>query len=251
MKKLFFALSLPVLAMISQAYLNVPAAGYAIGDTVEDFKLENIDGAWIQFSDFMGEGGAVVVFTCNTCPYAQLYEDRLIKLNDEFSGKGFPILAINPNDPKMKPGDSFEAMKKRSADKGFTFPYVFDAEQTIFPKFGATRTPHAYVVDSDMKLRYIGAIDDNPQNATEVKTNYIKDAIAAIKAGMDPDPLTTKAIGCGIKARKAQWGDADFPVGEEVTSIYQSAARNKRTFQSTNAVVWLPFQPQIAITQLV
>ncbi len=251
MKKLFFALSLLVLAMISQAYLNVPAAGYAIGDTVEDFKLENIDGAWIQFSDFMGEGGAVVVFTCNTCPYAQLYEDRLIKLNDEFSGQGFPILAINPNDPKMKPGDSFEAMKKRSADKGFTFPYVFDAEQTIFPKFGATRTPHAYVVDSTDRVFSSKAVGEPPLILSISVFNAIKDAIAAIKAGTDPDPLTTKAIGCGIKARKAQWGDADFPVGEEVTSIYQSAARKRRTFQSTNAVVWLPFQPQIAINQLV
>ena len=204
MKKLFFVLSIFVFALVTQAYLMVLPTGYAIGDTVEDFKLQNIDESWIELSEFMGEGGAVVVFTCNTCPYAQLYEDRLIKLNNDFSGQGFPVLAINPNDPKMKPGDSFEAMKKRSADKGFTFPYVFDAEQTVFPKFGATRTPHAFVIDRDMKLRYIGGIDDNPQNAAEVEVNYIESAIAAIKAGNDPDPLTTKAIGCGIKARKAK-----------------------------------------------
>ena len=203
MKKLFFALSLLVCAMMTQAYLSVPTSGYAIGDKVEDFKLKNIDGSWIQFSDFAGDGGAIVVFTCNTCPYAQLYEDRLIKLNDQFSGQGFPILAINPNDPKMKPGDSFEAMQQRSADKGFTFPYVFDAEQTIFPRFGATRTPQAYVIDSEMKLRYSGAIDDNPQNGADVSINYLENAIAAVKAGNDPDPLTVKAIGCGIKARKS------------------------------------------------
>ena len=204
MKKLFFAMSLLGLGFIFQASIFTPFSSYSIGDTVEDFKLKSVDGTWIQLSDYMGDGGVVIIFTCNTCPYAQLYEDRIIELHNTYADKGYPVLAINPNDPKMKPGDSFEAMQKRSSDKGFTFPYVFDEMQEIFPRFGATRTPHTYVVDSEKKLRYIGAIDDNPQNSNEVKTNYITNAIEAIASGNDPDPLTTKAIGCGIKARKAQ-----------------------------------------------
>ena len=205
MKKLIFASTLISLMLVAQSFTNsTPVTSYAIGDTVEDFKLQNVDGSWIQLSDYMGEGGAIVIFTCNTCPYARLYEQRIIELHNESKEIGYPVLAVNPNDPTMKPGDSFEAMQKRSADKGFTFPYVFDAEQDVFPKFGATRTPQAYLIDSEMTLRYIGAIDDNPQSASDVKVNYISSAIAAVEDGQDPDPTTTKAIGCGIKFRKAQ-----------------------------------------------
>ena len=204
MKKLMIVLSLFALLIVFQASTIALVNGYEIGDTVEDFKLQNVDGAWIKFSDYIGEGGAIVIFTCNTCPYAQLYEDRITKMHNELSESGFPVLAINPNDPTMKPGDSFEAMKKRSTDKGFSFPYVFDQTQEVFPKFGAQRTPHVFIVDNTMKLRYIGAIDDNPQNADAVKTNYVINAVKAIKLGNDPDPLTTKAIGCGIKAKKMQ-----------------------------------------------
>ncbi len=204
MKKLFFVATLMGLMALIQSFTSLtPAVGYAIGDTVEDFRLENVDGSWIQFSEY-AESGAIVIFTCNTCPYAQLYEQRIIELQNEYKSKGYPVLAINPNDPTMKPGDSFEAMRNRASEKEYTFPYVFDAEQTVFPKFGATRTPHAFVVDNQMKVRYIGAIDDNPQSAAEVKVNFVSNAIAAIEEGQDPDPLTTKAIGCGIKARKAQ-----------------------------------------------
>ena len=201
MKNVFFILTVLGAMLILQSNISPLSNGYAIGDKVDDFRLQNVDGEWIQFSNYMGEGGVVVIFTCNTCPYAQLYEDRINALHQNYREQGFPVLAINPNDPGIKPGDSFEAMKTRSNEKSFSFPYVFDAEQSVYPIFGATRTPHVFLVDNEMTLRYIGAIDDNPQSPGAVNTKYVEDAIAAIKDGRDPEPNTTKAIGCGIKAR--------------------------------------------------
>ncbi len=193
-----------VCAVAILAFVNPIAktSSYGINDVVEDFTLTNVDGADIQLSTYMGEKGAIIIFTCNTCPYAQLYEDRIIDMHNTYAEQGYPVLAINPNDPSMKPGDSFEKMQARAEEKSFPFPYVFDEAQEVFPKFGATRTPHVFLIDGEMKLRYVGGIDDNPQNASAVKTNYVASAIEAIQQGADPDPQTTKAIGCGIKYRK-------------------------------------------------
>jgi hypothetical protein len=152
----------------------------------------------------MGEQGTILIFTCNTCPYAQMYEDRIIAMHERFSKKGFPVLAINPNDVIQKPGDSFENMKKRSEQKGFTFPYLLDVDQEVYPRFGATNTPQVFLLGSDMRLRYSGAIDDNPQDAAAVKMNYVENAVQALMADENPEPSRTKAIGCGIKAKKKE-----------------------------------------------
>ena len=176
--------------------------GYKIGDTAEDFALKNVDGETVSLSDYENAKGYIVTFTCNTCPYAKAYEDRLIDLHNKYASQGYPVVAINPNDPAMKPGDSVEEMKVRAKDKGFPFAYLFDEGQMVFPKFGATRTPHVFLLDKDMVVKYIGAIDDNAQDASAVKTKYVEDAIAAMEAGKNPDPSTTKAVGCGIKSKK-------------------------------------------------
>ena len=123
--------------------------------------------------------------------------------HERHAANGFPVIAINPNDPEVKEGDSFNAMKVRAKEKGFSFPYLFDAGQAVFPQYGATKTPHVYVLDKNMEVKYIGAIDDNPQDATAVGDKYVDEAVAAIKAGKNPTPATTKAIGCSIKAKKA------------------------------------------------
>jgi peroxiredoxin len=198
---------LPLFALFAGLLLLTSASvsmggGYQIGDKAEDFKLQNVDGSWVQLSEFI-EDGAIVIFTCNTCPWAQLYEDRIIELHEEFAPQGFPVLTINPNDPEVQPGDSFEAMKKRSAEKEFPFPYVFDAEQEVYPKFGATRTPHVFLLSEDLTVQYIGGIDDSAQDASGVTVNYVAEAIKAVKAGEKPDPATTKAIGCSIKVKRS------------------------------------------------
>lgn len=186
----------------------VSTDGIGIGDEAPWFNLMNIDGKWYSFDnikDANGETpkGYIIIFTCNTCPYAEASEQRIIDLHNTYSPKGYPVVAIQPNDPKIKPGDSFEAMKSNAQAKGFTFLYLLDEGQEVFPKYGATKTPEVYLTDSDRIVRYHGAIDDSVRDASNVKVKFVEDAIAAIENGQKPDPDTTKAIGCGIKASKS------------------------------------------------
>ena len=177
-------------------------SGYDIGDIATDFNLENIDGKFVSLSDFNDAKGFIIVFTCNTCPYAVLYEDRIEALNKKYASQGYPLIAIMPNNVQTKPGDSMKSMKQRAIDKGFTFPYLIDAGQKIYPQYGATKTPHVYILESTTRgpvVRYIGGIDDNYKDATLVKTNYVEDAIEALKKGNLIKQTTTKAIGCSIK----------------------------------------------------
>ena len=201
MKKLVGIVVFASLAMILFVSATRPfGEGYKIGDKIEDFTLKNIDGKMVTLSDYNAEG-YIVIFTCNTCPYAVMYEDRIIELHNKYADKGWPVVAINPNDPSIKSGDSFEAMQVRAKEKGFPFNYLFDEAQTVYPKFGATRTPHVFLVDKNMILRYIGAIDNNAQDPESVTTRYVENAIESIRKGEQPEPAITKAIGCTIKAK--------------------------------------------------
>jgi len=190
-----------ILTLLGSATI-VLAQGYKVGSQVEDFELKNIDGEMVSLSDYENVDGYVVIFTCNHCPFAKAYEDRIIDLHNTYAPQGFPLIAINPNDPEIKPEDSFENMQQRAEEKGFTFKYLFDQEQTIYPRFGATKTPHAYLIDKDMRVRYIGAIDDNYKSEEDVQETYLIDAIEALKEGKNPSPSFTKAIGCTIKAAR-------------------------------------------------
>lgn len=173
--------------------------GLEPGDTAPDFELMNIDSTMVSLASYEDINGYIVIFTCNHCPYAVAYEDRIIELHNTFAPQGYPVVAINPNDPEIVPDDSFENMKVRAAEKDFPFKYLFDAEQTVFPAYGATRTPHVFLLDKDRVVQYIGAIDDNHSDAAAVEVKYLEDAIEALQEGQSPDPATTKAIGCTIK----------------------------------------------------
>lgn len=176
--------------------------GYKIGDIAEDFSLENVDGKMVSLSDYKDAKGFIVTFTCNTCPYAVMYEDRIIALDKKYASKGYPVIAIMPNNTSIKPGDSMDAMKERAKSKGFTFPYLIDAKQEVFPKFGATKTPHIFVLDkteSGLVVQYIGAIDDNYKDASAVNTKYVENAVDALIEGNEVPQKETKAIGCTIK----------------------------------------------------
>lgn len=180
--------------------------GYKIGDIVKDFSLENIDNKMVSLAS-LGEEvkGATVVFTCNTCPYAVMYEDRLVELSKKAKEAGYPIIAIMPNDLSVKPDDSLDKMKERAKDKAFDFPYVIDAKQEVYPQFGATKTPEVYVLDKTaegFKVAYHGAIDDNHEDAAAVQVNYVNKAFDALGKGEVVDPGSTKAIGCSIKVKK-------------------------------------------------
>lgn len=193
---------LTVILLSGFATSNKIINGYKIGDEITSINLMNVDDTMVSLNDFPEALGFIIIFTCNTCPYAVASEDRIIALDKEFKDKGYPVIAINPNNPEVKSGDSFELMKKRSKEKGFTFPYLFDEGQKIYPQFGATKTPHVYIVQKENDkniVKYIGAIDDNVRDASNVKERFAANAINELIAGMEITVKETKAIGCSIK----------------------------------------------------
>ena len=183
------------------------AQGLKVGDTAPSFNLKNIDDSMVSLNNFSEEKGVIVIFTCNHCPYSVAYEDRIVAIDKEYKAKGYPVVAINPNDPISYPEDSFEAMKVRAQEKGFGFPYLFDEEQLIYPQYGATKTPHVYVLKNTKEgfsVAYIGAIDNNSRDVSAVTEKYLTNAIDDLLAGKSPRLTTTKAIGCSIKPKKKE-----------------------------------------------
>jgi peroxiredoxin len=200
-----FIIMIMLTTLITGTGASVSASGYQPGDKAGDFKLKNIDGKWVSLSDYSNAKGFIIIFTCNHCPYAKAYEDRIIALDKKYAPLGFPVIAINPNDAVAYPDDSFENMQKRAKEKGFTFPYLYDEEQKVYPMFGATRTPHIFVLSksgTEMTVEYIGAIDDNYEDASKVSVKYVENAVDALLNGKKPETTLTKAVGCSIKARK-------------------------------------------------
>lgn len=178
-------------------------SGYEIGDVATDFSLKNIDNKMVSLKDYKDAKGFIVIFTCNHCPYAVAYEDRIVALDKKYKKLGYPVIAINPNNPEINKDDSFDKMIVRAKEKGFTFPYLFDEGQKIYPQYGATKTPHVYILEKTAKgniVRYIGAIDDNYEDEKAVKVNYVEDAVNSLLKGKEVEVKTTKAIGCSIKA---------------------------------------------------
>ncbi|HLU50671.1 MAG TPA: thioredoxin family protein [Flavobacteriaceae bacterium] len=178
--------------------------GYHIGDKADDFSLKDVSGKMISLADLPDTKGYIVIFSCNTCPFVVAYEDRMIELHNKYSSKGFPVVAINPNDPELSPGDSFEKMQERANEKKFPFFYVFDETQEVFKKYGATRTPHVFLLEKTTEgniVRYIGAIDDNHKDATAVQEKFLENAVDALLEGREVETTSTKAIGCTIKVK--------------------------------------------------
>jgi peroxiredoxin len=181
----------------------------AIGAAAPAFELQGTDGkkhSLAQITSAHGEvpapGATVVVFTCNACPYAKAYEPVLIDLAKKFADRGVAWVLINPNDPKIQPDDSFEKMVVRAKEKSYPFPYLFDATQETARAYGASRTPHVFLLDSKRVVRYRGRIDDN-QDREQVKTHDLVDAVEAVLAGREVANNSTKAFGCTIKWKKA------------------------------------------------
>ena len=205
--KNFIQMSLLTLLFICASaftFTTPPSDGYSIGDKAADFSLKNIDEEMVSLSDFTSAKGFIVIFTCNTCPYAQIYEDRIESLNKKYASKGYPVIAIQPNDTDIKPGDNLDAMKQRAKEKGFTFPYLIDKSQTVYPKYGATKTPHVFILEKTSEgniVRYIGAIDDNFKSADLVTTKYAENAVDALLNQKTVTLTETKAIGCTIKSK--------------------------------------------------
>ncbi len=201
MKKLIFSLTVLLLATSA-----INAVGpYKAGDNVSDFSLKNIKGEMYSLSKATDAKGFIVVFSCNTCPVVIKYEERIKDLHKEFSSKGYPVVAINSNDKGVSPGDSYEAMQKAAKAKGFSFEYLYDENQEVARSFGATNTPHVYLLSKngdELKVEYTGAIDNNADNASNADKKYVADAIYALLKEDEVPLNSTKAIGCTIKWKK-------------------------------------------------
>lgn len=205
MKKTFLIITgiLVVAAILFTNASSENIQGYEVGDYAMDFSLKNVDGKMVSLADYKNAKGFMVIFTCNTCPYAKAYEQRIIDLDKKFSAKEFPVIAINPNDVSQSSGDSMSEMVKRSNEKNYPFPYLRDDVQEVTAAYGASKTPHVFVLNKEsagkFKVEYIGAIDDSPREASDVSERYVEDAVNALLSGNKPEVKGKRAIGCTIK----------------------------------------------------
>jgi peroxiredoxin len=196
-----------ILGLMFVSFQLAANAQVKIGDYVDDFNLKNVDGSYYSLKNEKNAKGFIVIFTCNHCPFSQLYEQRIIALDNTYRPQGFPVVAINPNDAQKVPEDSYEAMVKRARDLRFPFPYLHDETQQTARQFGALRTPHVFILIKDkenknaFKVAYIGAIDDDPEDVKTNKIKYVEEAVNALLKGKQPKIQQTKAIGCTIKWR--------------------------------------------------
>ena len=199
MKK-YITLVLVFTAILSQAQSKTLKAG----ETAPDFKLKNVDNKEISFESYPKAKGFIVVFTCNTCPYAIAYEQRILDLDKKFKSQGYPVIAINPNDPEASKADTFDKMQDLAKAKKYSFPYLFDQGQVVTDQYGAKHTPHLFVVSKTEKgtvVEYTGAIDNDPEGTKMEKTKYVEDVIASLLSNKKPAITETKEIGCTVKRK--------------------------------------------------
>lgn len=163
------------------------------------YEMTGTDGETYSLASLAGENGVLVVFSCNTCPYVMAWQDRYNALAETAAAHGIGMIAINSNEGQRDGADSMEAMQEHAAEHGYEFPYVVDTNHVLADAFGATRTPHVFLLDGEMKLVYRGAIDDSPRDASAVKDAYLMDALGALGAGKSIDMATTRSVGCSIK----------------------------------------------------
>lgn len=170
-----------------------------IGQRASDFCLPGVDGKDHTLQLYKDKRIVVVVFTCNHCPYAQAYEERLIAVQADYAGKGVQFIAINPNDSSGYPEDGFDNMVRRAKQRNFNFPYLRDEGQRVARSFGAEYTPQVFVLNSKLELRYVGRVDDNWQHPDKARSHNLRDAIEALLLHKKIENPVTHAIGCTIK----------------------------------------------------
>jgi len=205
MKKKIALFAIVTIVFGATAFKQAATTGYQIGDVATDFNLRNVDGKMVKLADFKKAKGFIVVFTCNHCPFSKAYEQRIINLHNKFAAKGYPVIAINPNDAKREPEDSYAMMQELAKAKKYPFVYLHDETQQIAKIYGATRTPHVFVLKKTKAgntLAYIGGIDDNYEDDKLAQEKYVELAVNALLNGKTITKTNTKAIGCSIKWKK-------------------------------------------------
>lgn len=176
-------------------------ANLRLGDPVIPFRLPGTDGRQHGVDDYAQARALVVIFSCNHCPYVRAWEDRMIAIQRDYAPRGVQFLVISSNDPEQYPEDSFERMKERAQQKGYNFPYLYDATQEVARAYGAERTPEVFVFDQQRRLCYHGAIDDHHEDPQKVRQHYLREALDAVLEGRQPPVTNTAPVGCTIKWR--------------------------------------------------
>jgi len=169
-----------------------------LGAPAPDFDLPGVDGKNHSLGSFKDKPVLVVIFSCNHCPYVKAYEDRMVSIQGDYAAKGVQLVAINSNDDKAYPEDSFPEMVKRAKEKGFNFPYLRDAPQKVVEAYGGICTPHVFAFDRSRKLRYRGRIDDSKEEG-KVTTHDLRNALDDLVAGNPVRVADTRPFGCSIK----------------------------------------------------
>lgn len=164
-----------------------------------DYVMAEVSGKDITLSDVKGENGTLLIFTCSTCPYVRAWEDRYLSISKLAKENNIGMIVVNPNEAIRNNGASLEDMKARSKEIGYTFPHALDRDHQLADAYGATRTPHVYLMDKNNTLVFVGAIDDNSRSASDVQEHYLADAIVELSAGKAMSRSHTRAIGCTIK----------------------------------------------------
>jgi len=239
-----FALAVFFLATATKA-VESPAT-LPLGATAPDFTLPGVDDRDWSLGDFASAKVLVVVFTCNHCPTAQYYEERIKEFVKDYTDKDVRLVAISPNDPKSVRldelgwtdlSDTFAEMKIRARDHAFNFPYLYDGDtETVSRSYGPVATPHVFLFDQSRKLRYRGAIDDS-ERVEKVTRHYLRDAVDALLAGREPVPTQTKVVGCSIKwaGKEAQVKAYLARLAAEPVSISLAGTNDLRALRTNDA----------------
>ena len=167
----------------------------------QDLKMKDVNGKELALKDLKSKNGTLVIFSCNTCPFVVAWEGRYNEIADIAAKNGIKMVAVNSNEAYRDDEDSMEAMREHAKKQGYKFPYLLDKNSELADAFGATRTPHVYLFDKDMKLVYRGAIDNSAKDASAVTAPYLKNALQNLGAGKEIDPNSTKSLGCSIKRK--------------------------------------------------
>ena len=181
---------------------NLATNNLKIGSSAPDFNMTGIDGKKYSLNSFADKKVLIVIFSCNHCPYVQAYEDRIKQIQSDYATKGVSVVAINSNEDKGYPEDSFENMKKRAAEQNFNFLYLRDEDQSIARAYDSTHTPEIFLFDENRKLAFHGKIDDNWQEPSKVQNHYLRNALDELLAGKEISVPETFTIGCTIKWKK-------------------------------------------------
>ena len=187
--------------LVSVLFFNVQAKELSIGNEIlgGDYILKNIDGNDTSLDKLKKSNGILVVFSCNTCPWVIRWQDRYNILSAFCRKNDIGFVAVNSNARLHESVDSMDEMIYHAAANEYDFSYVLDKDAKLAKAFGAMKTPHVYLFNSDNKLVYTGAIDDNAKSAKKVKNNYLMDAIRALGTNKKIKISETKALGCSIK----------------------------------------------------